>query len=230
MEQERENAVTTDVLGDVLLRVVRAHLSTIVDVLLEDIAEDVWVDVPSRSGQPVVEMPMPLVEEREELLEDLVGNVDVAIAGFDLVFGEHAAVQIGNATVGLDEILCPPFGRLVEPVAEQVPEKAPVKRIELVLAARLLHPCELVGQIVLVQVEEALLLNEVAEHKAVEHDRRVPLAIRIVLDALNAFHKLIMLLSEALVELLRHSRRVYQERGVDAIHHIDDGRLFVERE
>ena len=173
---------------------------------------------------------MPLVEELEQLLKDLVGYVEVFVLAFKPMLGEHAAVQVRDASVGRDEVLRPLLQRTVEPVLEKIAQEAPVEGIELVLASRLLHPLELVAEVVLVLIEKALLLDEVAEHEPVEHDRRIPLAILIAGDAQNALDELVVLLLEALVELLRHLRRVHQERGVDAIHHIDDGRLLVEGE
>ena len=63
-----------DVLGDVFLGVVGPHL-LLVDVLLEDVAEHVGVDLVVGAQGALVEVPVVRVEEVEELLEGLVGDV-----------------------------------------------------------------------------------------------------------------------------------------------------------
>ena len=74
-----------DVLGDVLLGVVGPHL-LLVDVLLEDVAQHVGVDLVVGPQRALVEVPVVAVEELEELLEGGVGDVDVlAVEFFDLV-------------------------------------------------------------------------------------------------------------------------------------------------
>ena len=76
IEEERDHRVLADVLGDVLLRVVGPHL-LLVDVLLEDVAEDVGVDLVVGAQRALVEVPLVVVEEVEDALERLVGNLDV---------------------------------------------------------------------------------------------------------------------------------------------------------
>ena len=97
VEEPRHERIAGDVFGDVFLGVVGAHLRAVVDVLLEDVAEHVRVDVPARGGYGSVEVPAPLVEEREEVFEHAVGDVDVGVLHLQLVHLEHAAVQIGDA-------------------------------------------------------------------------------------------------------------------------------------
>jgi hypothetical protein len=53
IEQPREDGVLADVFGDVLFGVVSAHL-LLVDVLLEDVAEDVRVDLSVVTQWPIV--------------------------------------------------------------------------------------------------------------------------------------------------------------------------------
>ena len=95
--EPRHERVAGDVFGDVFLGVVGAHLRAVVDVLLEDVAQNVRVDVLAGGGDGGVEMPSPLVEEGEEVLEHAVGDIDVRVLHLQLVHLEHAAVQIGNA-------------------------------------------------------------------------------------------------------------------------------------
>ena len=65
VEQERDDRVLADVLGDVLLGVVGAHL-LLVDVLLEDVAEHVGVDLVVGTQRAFVEVPLLLVEVVED--------------------------------------------------------------------------------------------------------------------------------------------------------------------
>ena len=49
IKQERHNGVAPDIFGDVLLGVIGTHLCTVVDVLLENVAQHVGIDVAPRS-------------------------------------------------------------------------------------------------------------------------------------------------------------------------------------
>ena len=60
---------------------------------------------------------------------------------------------------------------------EQPQQEVAVEGLELVLAPGLLNHRQPVAQVVGVAVEKALLLNEVDEHQAVEHEGRVPLKV-----------------------------------------------------
>ena len=74
LQQEREDRILADVLGD-LLWVVRPHL-LLVDVLLEDVAEDVGVDLVVRAQRALVQVPRCTVEEVEHALEGGVRDLD----------------------------------------------------------------------------------------------------------------------------------------------------------
>ena len=63
VKQERENRALTDIFGDVLLRVVGTHL-LLVDVFLEDIAEDIGVDFVIIAQRTFVKVPLILFKER----------------------------------------------------------------------------------------------------------------------------------------------------------------------
>lgn len=226
-----DDAVAADVFGDVLLRVVGTHLRAVVDVLLEDVAEDVRVDVASRGSDAAVEVPMPLIEEGEELVKDVVGDVDLRVAGLDLVLGEHAAVQVGDASVGREKRLAARLAGGVESLAEEGAKEAAVEGlIERALLVLRLIFLELVSEVVRVFVKEPLLLQEVAEHEAVEHDGGVPFAVGVVGDVLNAVNESVMLCAEAAVEVLGHLLGVDEEGGVDAVDDVDDGDFLVEAE
>ena len=174
---------------------------------------------------------MPFVEEGEKALEHLVGDVDVLVLLLDLVHREHAAVQVRNAPVLPDEVVGAGGDGLVESVAEELLEEAAVERfVELVPALPRLRLPELVAEVVLVEVEEALLLDEVAEHEPVEHHGRVPLAVVLAGDVLDSLHEHVVLLAEGLVELLGHLGGVHEERRVDPVRHVDDRGILVEGE
>src|SRR5262245_42096688 len=68
VEQEREDRVLGDVLSDVFFGVVRPHL-LLIDVLLEDVADHIWVDLVVGPKRSVIQMPRVAVKEIEEPLE-----------------------------------------------------------------------------------------------------------------------------------------------------------------
>ena len=180
VEQEGDHRVLRNVSGDVLLRVVGAHL-LLVDVLLEDVAENVRIDLVVVAQRALVEMPLIGVEEVEDALEGVVGNLDVRAAFFNRVLFEQAAVQIGNVSKQLVEFR---VARLAaKPLMEEAQQEVAVERIEFVLALFLLTSGEPVAQIVALAVEKALPLHEVDEHQPVEHQRGVPFLVRHIGDA-----------------------------------------------
>src|SRR5947209_7877476 len=94
VEECRNNCVLAYVFGDVLLAVVRPHL-LLVDVLFEDVAEHIRIDLTSRPGWTVVKVPIVLLEEIEDAVECLVGDVDtLTVDFFNLVSQKKPAVQI----------------------------------------------------------------------------------------------------------------------------------------
>ncbi len=90
------------------------------------------------------------------------------------------------------------------------------------------------AQVVGVAVEKALLLNEVDEHQAVEHQRRVPFKVRRRLDALDELHEGGVFGLETFVEFLGDfidvegrfgfARHVEQRELIFLLH--PDGDLF----
>ena len=96
IKEERDDGVLADVLGDILLRIIRPHLF-LIDVLFENVTEDVRDDFVVPLKGAFVEMPTVGIEEREESLECPVGDGDRrAVKLFDLVGHEDAAVEIGH--------------------------------------------------------------------------------------------------------------------------------------
>ena len=207
IHQIRNDGVASYVLRDVLLGVVGPHLGTVVDVLLEDVAQYIGIDVAACGRHAVIEMPVPFVEEIEETAESLIGYVKSGIVLLYLVNIEHAAVQIGDAPID-------GFKRLVvvgcvQSVMEQTNEEAFVELVEeAVFALILLCPLQLMAQVIDIAIEEAFLLNEVTEHETVEHDTGVPLLVLVVLigqlvvNARNKLGKVRMLLLKTCIEVL----------------------------
>ncbi len=93
IQQVGEDRVLADVVGDVFLGVVGAHL-LLVDVLLEDVAQHVGVDLVVVAQWAVVQMPLILVEEVEEALEGRVGDLDgLAVALLDLAHSKRPPLR-----------------------------------------------------------------------------------------------------------------------------------------
>ncbi len=203
VEEERQDRVLADVLSDVLLRVVGPHL-LLVDVLLEDVAEHIGVDLVVVAQRAVVEMPVVVVEEVEDALEGLVGDVDVAVAALESVDLEEAAVEVGHiaeqrASLGSS---CALRVR-AEAIVEQAQQEVAIEGVELVLAASRLHlrRAGCAGSRVSPS-RKPLLLDEVDEHQAVEHQRGVPLAVILQGDAIDDLYEELVLGLEVVVELL----------------------------
>ena len=168
-------------------------------------------------------MPAVLIEEGEDLFECLVRDVYAGVLLFQGVDGEDAAVQVRDRSEKVAKFGTPLLA--AQPVVEQLEQEGPVETEELRLGAGLLDHGESVAEIVLVLVEKALLLNEVYELEAVEHDRGVPLALVLVVNALDLLEECGMLGLEAVVESLRDTVHVecLARAGGDA----DEGQLLV---
>src|SRR2546430_17165964 len=77
-----------------LFRSVRSHL-LLVDVLFEDIAKNIWVDLAASSGRAVVKVPVVLFEEGKNALKCLVRNIDMlAMEVFNLVRSEEHTSEL----------------------------------------------------------------------------------------------------------------------------------------
>lgn len=74
-EEGGDHRILADVLGDILLCIVRAHLF-LVDVFLEDVSEDIGIDFIVFLERALVEMPLVGIKEFIELLKRPVGDRD----------------------------------------------------------------------------------------------------------------------------------------------------------
>src|SRR6266516_3807542 len=99
--------------------------------------------------------------------------------------------------------------RFAQAIMEKPEQEIAVEGMERVFPMLLLRHLQAVGEIVAVTVEragflcieEALSLDEVDKHQAVEHQRRVPLAVRLGGDPLDEFQEGSMLDLETIIEL-----------------------------
>ena len=178
---------------------------------------------------------MPLVEEVEQTDEGIVGNVEFGIILFNLMHIEHTAVEIGNAAIHIFEIAV--VFRRVQSAVEESGQKTFVETAEeAVFASLLLRPFQLVAQIIHIPVEEAFLLDEIAEHQAVEHYRGVPLLVAVVLvgnlvvDARNELGEVGVLFLESCIEVLGDLFGIDDEGSLHPFHHIGDSASLVQFE
>src|SRR5260370_11713146 len=98
--------------------------------------------------------------------------------------------------------------RFSKAIMAEPEQKIAVEGMKRILPILLLHHPQAVGEIIRVTVErawpfcieEALSLDEVDKHQAVEHQRRVPLAVRLGGDALDEFQEGGVLDLETIIE------------------------------
>ncbi len=134
IEKKRNDGVLGNVLGDVFLGVVRTHLF-LIDVLLEDVAEDVRVDLTVVAIFALVQVPVVLLKEVEELFESLIrDDYRPPVQLFDLVLLKQTAIQIWNLTEQLVG-----SGRTVYLLSSEALEKERTKELA-VIGVRLLVP------------------------------------------------------------------------------------------
>ncbi len=103
VEHELVDSLLAEVLGDLRPRVVSAEF-LLVDVLFEDVAEDVGVDLLVVSAGRVVERPRVALEEAEEIFEGGIRNADLLVRSaeergaldslLDPVGQEESAIEI----------------------------------------------------------------------------------------------------------------------------------------
>ena len=96
IEQEGDHGALGDVFGNVLLCVVGAHL-LLVDVLFEDVAQHIRVDLVVLAQWALIQMPLVAVEIGEDAREGFVRDLDVRAALLDRVLLEEPAIQMGAA-------------------------------------------------------------------------------------------------------------------------------------
>ena len=180
-------------------------------------------------------MPLVLIEVIEDALEGFVGNLDVlavAFGLFEFMHVEQAAVEVRDVAEELFQVGRAVFAALAEAFVEQAEQEIAVEGVELVLALFLLAAVEAVAEVIGVAVEEALALDEIDEHQAVEHDGGIPFAVGDLADAVNELEEGFAVGVEVAVERLGDALDV--ERGAGAFGDGDGGQspcfLFFERD
>ena len=95
VEQEGNHCIARDVAGDVLFGVVGSHL-LLVDVLLEDVAEYVRVNLVVLPVWSLVQMPAIAVEEIEDPLKCGVRYGNVGVVALQVVYVEQTPLRKGT--------------------------------------------------------------------------------------------------------------------------------------
>ena len=197
VEYDLMDGVLAEIFGDLGACVICAK-GFLVDVFLEYIAQHVGVDLVVSSAGGVVEVPRIAVEQLQQIAKRLVGDVDVGVLLFDSVRQKQPAVQIDDLAEQFPSLRTALIRRLCEALEEQRVEQL---FVEVVRAKLVLGLFELVVEIELVApVQKELLLQEEDEHQAVHEDRRIPLPIRGVVDAVYKLDELASLVFELIVE------------------------------
>ena len=233
VKKERQNTVLSDVVGDVLFGIIRPHFGAVIDVFFKDVSDHVRVDVASVAVIGGIQVPLPFIEEGENILKRFVIDLDVIVFSFQFMDIEETAVQIRNFTEFHFKSVRAFLLRRSEVVMEQHQQELAVKAEKPVFSVHLLAFMELIGKIVDIPVQETFFLNEVTEHQAVHHQRCIPLLIRIrfvgngVVDPGNKRHESGMIFFEGVVEFLGDLFRVLGEVLVDAFQHIDQRDVFL---
>ena len=147
-------------------------------------------------------MPAIAVEEVEDPLEGLVGDGDVRVVPLQVVNVEQAAVKERDSAQQRGQVRGPVRLPPAEPLVEKTQQEDAVELLEASVAALALYHAQTVTEVVGVAVQEALLLNEVDEHHAVEHEGGVPVPVTLGGDALDEVSEGGQLSPEAFVEAL----------------------------
>ena len=168
-------------------------------------------------------MPLVGVEVIEHALEGLVGNLDglaVALGFFEFMHVEETTVEIGDVAEQFFEIWRAVLAAPAEALVEETKQEVAVKGVELILPFFLLAALEAMAEVVAVAVEKPLLLDEIDEHQAVEHDGRIPLAVGHFADAVDERKEGLPVRVEIAVKRLGDALEV--EGGARFPAHLDD--------
>ncbi|MBQ8036328.1 MAG: hypothetical protein IJ268_04985 [Proteobacteria bacterium] len=133
LQQIGNDAILTDIFGNILFSIISPHGRTIVDVLLEYIAQHIGVDILTARSNARVEMPLIGIEECKQTLKRLIGDIQTGIRLLNLMLGKHAAIQIGNHTKIMFKCLISVAFGLIQTIAEQSAQKRAIEAIILPL-------------------------------------------------------------------------------------------------
>ena len=176
-----------------------------------------------------------MIEIIEDALKSFVGNLDVLAIAIRLLKFMHvkqAAVEIRDVAEQLFQIGRAIFAAFAEAFVEQAEQEVTVKCVELVLPVLLLATAEAVAEVIGIGVEEALALDEIDEHQAIEHDGRIPFGVGHLADAVNEVEEGFAVGVEVAIE--RFGDTLDVERSAGTPGHRDGGQftffLFFERD
>ena len=221
VQNQPVNRALAEVLGDFRPRVVRPE-RFLVDVLFKDVAEHVGIDFVVLAARRVVQIPRVAVEQRKQVVEGLIGNLDLRIVLFDTVREEQTAVEVFD--------FAEQFFRLGRAFAFRLGEAFKEQRLEelgvVAVLAALLRLSQLVAEVVQVPViNKSFLLQEVDKHQPVEQDRGVPAPLPLVADTANQFQERDVLFLKLAEEFLGDSLNI--ERRPQPAGDLDDADVAV---
>ncbi len=121
---------------------------------------------------------------------------------------------------------------LTQPIMKQSQQEIPVESVELVLLLLLSHRLQAICEIVAVAIErkwrfcieEALALDEIDEHQAVQHQRGIPFAVALRGDAGDELQESRVFKFEPIIEFLCDALNI--ESLCDAPHHFQRAQLI----
>ena len=216
---------------DSLFGVVSTHLCTVVDILLEDVAKHIGVDVLATGSNASVEVPTPSVEEVEKADKGVVVNLDVGILVFQDMSVEHTAIEVRNFAIFFFKFRI--MNRCVQSVVKELNEKTLVERIkEAVFTLFFSYPFKFMAQIVEIKVQEAFFLNEIAEHKAIEHNGSVPMLVfvflvgYVIIDARNKLDKSRVFFLEPCIKIFSDFFGVHSESTLHLRAEVNDSCMY----
>ncbi len=224
LQDQLVDAALGQVAGDFGPGVVGAK-GFLVDVLLEDVAQHVGVDLVGVAAGRVVQVPGEAGKEVEDAFKRSIGHAQggahargVVGVQLQLVVQEQAAVQVGHlagegfgcgAAVGLG------FGEGFKKQGVTELAKKTVFAAHLALG-------QLGAQVVgVAAVQEEFLLHEPDEHEPVEQHAGVPAFVAFVVNALDVAEQLQVLLLVGSKKLL--GGFVHVQRGLDAARRFQHG-------
>ena len=168
-------------------------------------------------------MPLVPVEELEQLLKGRVLDLDGrAVLFFNRMAQEQPAVQVGDVPQQ-----APGFRRALARLAGEALEKQRTQKVP-VEAAGALPAFQPPAQVIRIAIQEALALDKIDEHQAVEHHRDVPALHVFDRDAAQETAKAAVFVAEAVVELARQAADI--EGRLHPPADIDDGQVFFIRQ
>ena len=141
IEQEGDDRVLADVVGDVLLGVVGPHL-LLVDVFLEDVAEHVRVDLVVVAAAGGRRGATGTASKKAKICSKASSGISMSrLSRFELMHVEEAAVEVGHVAEQPVQVGGSARCLLAEALVEQAQQEITVEGVELVLPPALCIGC-----------------------------------------------------------------------------------------